>query len=193
MKVFVGLGNPGSEYANTRHNVGFSAVQRLARRWKVAWKDNLRCRAKVGEGRFGKIPVRLVQPQTFMNSSGEAIACLARSWRLGPEAFLVVCDDFALPLGSLRLRGQGSDGGHQGLASILSRMQTQEIARLRVGIAGERIEGDWTPFVLGKFTEPEEKKLEAALEQAVDACECWAAVGTAGAMNRFNRRKRETS
>ena len=193
MKVIVGLGNPGPAYEKTRHNVGFWVVRRLARRWKMTWKEEARCRAKVGEGSAAGEKVRLVLPQTFMNSSGETLACLAKKWRLTPESFLVVCDDFALPLGAVRLRGQGSDGGHQGLASVLEKMGTRQIARLRVGIGQGRPDGDWTPFVLGRFTEPERKKLAAAVEEAAQACESWTAEGTTAAMNRFNRRKVEKS
>lgn len=191
MKVLVGLGNPGSEYEKTRHNVGFLVVRRLARRWKISWKENGSCRSQIGEGRFGGQAVRLVLPQTFMNSSGEAVACLARKWRLKPEAFLVVCDDFALPLGSMRLRGQGSDGGHQGLASILGTLNTPGIARLRVGIGDGRLKGDWTPFVLGSFKESEQRLLEAVLERAIQACGIWVSGGLVPAMNQFNRRKVE--
>ena len=193
MKVIVGLGNPGPAYEKTRHNVGFWVVRRLARRWKMTWKEEARCRAKVGEGSAAGEKVRLVLPQTFMNSSGEALACLAKKWRLTPESFLVVCDDFALPLGTVRLRGQGSDGGHQGLASILQELGTREIARLRVGIRSGRVEGDWTPFVLGRFTASEESPLENGLERAAQACESWLADGTMAAMNRFNRQKVEIS
>lgn len=188
----MGLGNPGPGYARTRHNVGFLVVRRLARRWKISWEEDSRCRSKVGEGSIEGHPVRLALPQTFMNSSGEAVACLAKKWRLKSEAFLAVCDDFALPLGTVRLRGQGSEGGHQGLASILREMGTREVARLRVGIGGPRPEEDWTPFVLGRFAASEQQRLAAGMEQGTRACESWAAEGLSAAMSRFNRRKVET-
>lgn len=186
MKVIVGLGNPGSEYPQTRHNIGFMAVERLGKQWSISVRKEL-CSSRVGEGSVGREKVRLVLPQTFMNASGEAVECLMKRWRLGPESLLLVCDDVALPLGSVRIRGQGSDGGHHGLASVFERLGSRQVSRLRVGIGGDA-SGDLTPFVLGKFTAAEKPALEKGLEQARFACESWIAEGISVTMNRFNRR-----
>lgn len=181
------MGNPGAKYAGTRHNIGFLVLDRLAEAWKAAPRREL-CRSKVGEGEVDGESVRLAWPQTFMNSSGEAVACLMKRWRLEPSEMLIVFDDVYLPLGRLRLRGEGSEGGHQGMASIIQGVGTQEIPRLRLGI-GPGPRRDLMEFVLDRFTGPEkEGPLENALELAVQACETWVTQGLSAAMNRFNRR-----
>lgn len=189
MKAIIGLGNPGAKYAGTRHNVGFMVLDRLAKDWGIAPKREL-CRSKVGEGEAGGEPVRLVYPQTFMNSSGEAVVCLMKRWRLEPESVLIVLDDAALPLGRVRVRAGGSAGGHQGLTSVTLESATERIPRLRVGIAPERKPGGefLTEFVLGRFTAAEQEQLEAGLESAAQACEAWITSGLPAAMNRFNRK-----
>lgn len=190
-RLIVGLGNPGPAYVQTRHNVGFMLAERLAGRWKAPLKQKA-CQAVFGEGEFDGRPVKLALPQTFMNSSGESVACLLDKWKLRPEEALVVCDDVALPLGSIRVRGQGSAGGHNGLESIIERTGTEGFARLRIGIRTESPAGkDLSPFVLGPFTKQELKLLEQALGLAVEACEVWVSQGVAEAMNRFNRKIKE--
>lgn len=190
MKVIVGLGNPGSDYVRTRHNVGFQVGELLSRRWSIRL-DSEACSARFGEGNWKGEKVRLVLPQTFMNASGAAVAPLMKRWKQEAGNLLLVCDDLALPLGRVRLRGQGSDGGHLGLASVFEQMGTRQIARLRVGIAAVgtgRVRGDLTPRVLGRFEASEKEPLEAGLKQAVEACESWVVDGLATAMNRFNRK-----
>ncbi len=192
-RLIVGLGNPGPAYVQTRHNVGFMLVERLSERWKVPLKQK-DCRAVLGEGKFNGGPVGLAMPQTFMNSSGESVACLLKRWELQPEAAMVACDDVALPLGSIRLRGQGSDGGHNGLSSIIERVGSEGIPRLRIGIRptlAETSGKDLSPFVLGPFSRPEMKLLDQALALAVEACEVWVSHGLAAAMNRFNQKVKE--
>lgn len=186
MRVVVGLGNPGPEYAGTRHNAGQMAVRRLAERWECRVGRKL-CASSVGEGMWQRWAVRLVLPETFMNSSGEAVGCLVKRWRLGPEALLVVLDDVSLPLGSVRIRGEGSAGGHLGLESVLEAVGTQAVPRLRIGVGPGRGK-DLTSFVLGRFTAREGKALEEGLGLAMEACETWVAHGLSVAMNRFNRR-----
>lgn len=189
MKWVVGLGNPGPRYAGTRHNVGFMVVTRLAERWSVPLKAGP-CRSKTGEGVFGGEPVGLALPQTMMNASGRAVACLLKRWNLDPADLLVICDDVALPLGMIRMRPKGSDGGHQGLASVLEEIQTEAIARLRIGVRSSRPvrAEDLTEFVLERFAAMEKKPLEAGLQLGRQACETWVARGVSAAMNRFNRR-----
>lgn len=189
MKVIVGLGNPGARYAGTRHNIGFMVLDRLAKGWGIA-PDREVCQSKVGEGEFGGGPVRLVYPQTFMNSAGGAVACLIRRWRLAPPALLIILDDVALPLGLIRVRGGGSAGGHLGLTSVAQEAATEEIPRLRVGIAPPEKPpaGELTDFVLGRFTAGEKERLEEGLASAERACEMWVTRGLTAAMNRFNRK-----
>ena len=190
MKLIVGLGNPGPAYLETRHNVGFLAVERIARKWRVPLRSK-GCSALFGEGRFEDRPVLLGMPQTFMNSSGESVACLLQRRKLDPPAVLVICDDVSLPLGTIRVREKGSAGGHLGLGSILERLGTEQVARLRVGIRSEKPGKDLAGFVLGRFTQPEEKLLEQGLASALEACEIWMGRGTSAAMNRFNQKVKE--
>lgn len=190
MKAIVGLGNPGPRYAGTRHNVGFEVVTRLAQQWGIRLKPSI-CRSHAGEGMMGTQPVGLALPQTSMNASGQALGCLLRRWKLERSQLLVVCDDLSLPLGMIRLRPKGSEGGHKGLASVLEETQTQEIPRLRVGISGKNIGEDLTAFVLGRWKAVEKKPLEKGLDLAVKACEVWCARGISEAMNQFNSRRKE--
>lgn len=189
MKVIIGLGNPGRTYAGTRHNIGFSVVGRLAERWSIQLKKSL-CRCRVGEGALDGHSVRLVQPHAWMNASGEAVQCLVQRWKLDPTALLVVCDDVALPLGTVRLRGKGSAGGHRGLDSVLEAVSSEQVARLRVGIRAAHELEDLTPFVLGRFHPEEKKPLEEGLRAAGLACEVWVQKGLTAAMNLFNQKVR---
>ena len=191
MKLIVGLGNPGPAYLRTRHNVGFMAAERLAGLWKVPLKSKS-CEAVFGEGKFSGHAVTVALPQTFMNASGRSVRSLLERWKLKPAALLVLCDDVALPLGMIRLRGKGSPGGHLGLASIAEELGTSEFARLRIGVrpAGE-LEKNLTPFVLGRFEGPERESLEQALASVAEAGELWISRGLNAAMNRFNQKIKE--
>lgn len=168
--------------------MGFLATMRLAERWSIGFRKSL-CQAKVGEGIVLGHPVYLGLPQTSMNLSGQAVECLTQHWRLEPSQLLVICDDLSLPLGSIRLRGQGSAGGHKGLASILERINTDQVPRLRVGIRTDRVKGEMTEFVLGRFTPLEKKPLEESLLRVMEACETWVTRGLSAAMNQFNQKK----
>jgi len=189
VKLLVGLGNPGRAYAGTRHNIGFMVADRLAKRWTIQLK-NASCHAALGEGVVGGCVVGVALPQTMMNESGKSLKCLIQRFSLEPSEILVVCDDVALPLGVIRLREKGSDGGHRGLASILKEFRTEAVPRLRVGIAraGQEKGKDLTDFVLGKFTVSEKKRLEEACASAVEACETWVVRGLTTAMNLFNKK-----
>lgn len=187
MKVIVGLGNPGVHYAGTRHNAGFMVVSRLADRWSFR-PGKMLCRSVVSQGEFSGEPVALALPQTMMNSSGEAVKRFLGYWKIGFSDLLVVCDDVALPLGTVRLRGQGSDGGHNGLASIVEATGTKAIPRLRVGIESSETKGDLVEFVLGRFRPSEKKLLEEGLASAEKACEVWVEKGLQTAMNLFNKK-----
>lgn len=208
--VIVGLGNPGSKYAYNRHNVGFMVLDRLAARLEV---DFVRHPGRWAAGCNEQ--VCLVKPLTYMNRSGEALVAWAADRGLplagvpepepevGPEAEvepvtggvrpLVVCDDLALPLGSVRLRGRGSSGGQNGLASVITELGGSEFPRLRLGIAplaGEVPPAMWPDFVLADFSPEEIEAAGEMIEHAVDALVCWLAEGLETTISRFNRRVR---
>lgn len=185
-RVILGLGNPGPRYAETRHNVGFRVVETLARRRRLRLGGG-ECSCRVGWDR----ELVLAAPQTYMNRSGYAARCLAERRSLEPQAFLVVYDEIQLPLGTLRLRSQGSPGGHRGMESVLESLGSDRVPRLRLGIAGAGGppgSEEMVDYVLEPFAEDEEEKVEEMVERAADACEVWAAEGAEAAMQRFNRR-----
>ena len=185
MKLIVGLGSPGRRYRETRHNVGWEVISRLARRARIA-VDEEDGYSEVGRGSIGGTRVVLARPQTYVNVSGEAVRDLRRRHRLKPQDILVVVDDLDLPLGRLRLRAHGSDGGHNGLKSIIEALGTTEFPRLRVGI-GRPAEGvDPADHVLTRFTSDEQAVVDAALDRAAEAIETAIAEGIETAMNRFN-------
>lgn len=188
-KLVVGLGNPGREYAGTRHNVGFVVIERLAERWDCSLRKKWRFAAAVGEATRPAGPVALACPQTFMNRSGAAVTGLLRWWKLSPAELLVVVDDADLSLGQIRLRLAGGSGGHNGLRSIIEALGGNEaFARLRVGIGRSGPAGaDLTGHVLGKFAADERAAVEGAVTVAVEAVEVCVEEGLTAAMNRFNR------
>lgn len=184
----MGLGNPGPEHGKTRHNVGRWVVEALSQRWSIGWRRHLG-QARVAEGQVHHQPVTLATPETFMNASGEAVQGLLKETGVPLDSVLVVCDDVALPLGMIRLRAQGSEGGHLGLASVLERVGTGAVPRLRVGIRGETLgAADLADYVLDAFEPSELPQLQQGLDRALEACELWVKEGLTAAMNRFNQR-----
>jgi len=183
----VGLGNPGAEYARTRHNAGFLVVEELARRASAEWSFEKKFNARVAKRELSGRKVLLAEPQTYMNSSGEAVGAVLNFYRLPLSHLLVVVDDADLPFGELRLRPKGSSGGHHGLESIEQHAASQNYARLKVGIGRTR-DGrrEITNFVLGKFSSEEAVLLEKVVGRAADQAECWVAEGIQKAMNQFN-------
>ena len=183
-KLVVGLGNPGSKYQATRHNIGFEVVDRLAQGGSgvtFARKfDGLIAETEIDFHR-----VLLLKPETFMNLSGRSVGQVMRFYQLGLEDLLVVCDDLNLPLGKLRIRGGGSDGGQKGLRDISAQLGTDDYARLRLGI-GQRGELDAADFVLSRFRSSERPAIEDALILAAQAVAVWVTQGLPTAMNRFN-------
>lgn len=185
MLCLVGLGNPGQEYAETRHNVGFRVIDLLAVRHQIA-VTRRRHRAVYGRGRIGDQECLLVKPQTFMNSSGDAVLRLLLYYHLTPGDVLVIYDDLALDLGVLRLRRSGSDAGHKGLRSIIHYLRTDEVARLRLGIGQLPPGGDAQNYVLSGFAKSEQDRVDEMIVRGAEAAEVYAREGLDVAMNRFN-------
>lgn len=182
--LVVGLGNPGPAYAKTRHNVGFQVLDLLAERHGGSFKRG-RANSHTAEIRLGGRRVVLAKPQTWMNLSGEAVQPLLQWYKLPPERLIVVYDDSDLPLGRIRIREQGSAGGHNGVKSVIQRLCTNAFPRVRVGI-GARANADQVSHVLGQFRRDEEPVIAEARERAADAVEAIVAEGVVAAMNRFN-------
>jgi peptidyl-tRNA hydrolase, PTH1 family len=185
MRCIVGLGNPGPEYARTRHNAGAMAVERLAARQGIPLTAR-RHHALYGRGTVAGVPALLALPQTFMNASGEAVRRLLAYYGLGPEHLLVAVDDINLPLGAIRVRRSGSDGGQKGLRSIGRHLGTTEFARLRIGVGALPPGRDATAFVLSPFRASERAEAEAAIDRAADAIQVAVGEGIEAAMNRYN-------
>ncbi|MBW8874958.1 MAG: aminoacyl-tRNA hydrolase [Acidobacteria bacterium] len=191
-RLILGLGNPGEEYRDTRHNVGFRVVEELARRWQLVL-DRLECNAlaaQTGSGEGAEGDILLAKPQTYMNRSGHAAHCFVERYELDPTNVLVIYDEVNLPLGKLRLRRAGSPAGHRGLENVLESLRTAEVPRLRLGVAppGEtRPPGeDLADFVLSPFDEGEREEAEAMVRRAADAVEVWLREGAEAAMMKFN-------
>ena len=188
LRIVVGLGNPGEEYRGTRHNAGFEILDRISARLRLGF----------GKPRWGRVPPAevaadpaggflLLKPKTFMNLAGDAVAKACEIHGAGPGDLLVVCDDLNLPVGRLRLRAEGSAGGHHGLESVIGRLGTGGFARLRVGIGS--VPGDAVPHVLGRTAPAERPTMEAAFERAADAAQRWLdGTSVATLMNEVNRR-----
>ena len=187
MYLIVGLGNPGSEYELTRHNVGFLLIDKLADGAGIAVKRR-ECRSLVGGGVIEDRRLKLVKPQTYMNLSGEAVGCLAAKDNLFEvgQSLVVISDDLALPFGTIRLRARGSAGGHNGLKSIIATLGTNEFIRLRIGIQPEHPVSDAKKFVLDEFAAAERRALKEVLERSAEAVRSVLRDGIAKAMSLYN-------
>ncbi len=184
--LIVGLGNPGAEYAHTRHNAGFMLADLLARRWNADWNYEKKFQSRLAKTeRDGKRLV-LCEPQTFMNLSGIAVGAVVRFLQLPLPQLLVAVDDADLPLGEIRLRPGGSSGGHHGLESIEQHLGTREYARLRIGIGRKDSRREISGHVLGRLNASEMAVMEQVLARAADQVECWLAHGLPKAMSLFN-------
>jgi peptidyl-tRNA hydrolase, PTH1 family len=181
IRLVAGLGNPGREYQRTRHNVGFMVLDRLAADAQLPWDYSEKWGAA-----WAKTNVILVKPATFMNRSGQPLAAIANFYKIAAEEILVVLDDLALPLGRLRLRAQGSSGGHNGLESIFEHFGTEAIPRLRIGIGAAPLQGA-VDYVLSRFFEEEQPMLNATIKRAAEAVKCAIDKGLFAAMNLFNQ------
>jgi PTH1 family peptidyl-tRNA hydrolase len=178
----VGLGNPGPRYANTRHNVGFQVVEKLAEQLSLGFR--------AGKGDYliatGAEDILLLKPLTFMNNSGLAVRHAVDYFDVERSRVLIVFDDYQLPLGKLRLRAGGSDGGHNGMASVIQHLGAPEVPRLRLGISAEFGKGEMSDYVLSTFSKAEQKLLPEILDRAVHAAFCFINDGIQAAMNKFN-------
>jgi PTH1 family peptidyl-tRNA hydrolase len=189
--IVVGLGNPGRRYEGTRHNVGFVIADTVAERMQASERESLET-AGVLRGTVDGHAVVIVWPTTFMNRSGEAIREVLVRYEATPADLLVVSDDVYLPLGALRLRLSGSDGGHNGLASVIQETGTAQVPRLRVGVGQPDPPADLVEFVLSQFTEDERAALPALVEQAARCVVTYVTAGATAAMNEFNGRATPT-
>lgn len=195
MKAIIGLGNPGMKYAGTRHNIGFDAVTAIADKYNLSI-NNKKFKGVYADGHIAGEKVLLVQPQTFMNLSGECVREVADFYKLNPDEIIIICDDINLDVGRLRIRKKGSAGGHNGLKNIIAHLGTEEFPRIRVGV-GEKTEGwDLADYVLARFDKDSEPVICEALANVVGAVETWISEGIDAAMNRFNvsaKKKEESS
>ena len=186
--LIVGLGNPGDDYRGTRHNAGAMVVDRFAANRCSGWRKERKFFAELATGECGGRKVVCVKPQTYMNLSGEAVAAVSRFYRIAPDQIMVVADDADLPLGAVRMKPSGGTGGHNGLASVIQHLGTQEFPRQRIGVARPVQEvRDIASHVLGAFTPDEQVMLNEVLQLADRQLQCWLEETLAKAMSLFNR------
>ena len=191
--IIVGLGNPGSKYAETRHNIGFRVVECLARRHGISLTEQ-RFKSRLGSGNIAGRAVMLLQPQTFMNLSGEAVQPAAAFYRLAPESVVVIHDELDLAVGKLRLKIGGGHAGHNGLRSMDQQLASKDYFRVRLGIARPPVAGgDVSNWVLGGFPTAERAEVERSIEEAADAVECLLREGLIAAQGRFHAGEKPNS
>ena len=184
MKIVVGLGNPGAQYANTPHSVGFEAVDAIAAAIGASWEEKRQFKCLMARGTFAGQAVMLVKPQTFMNLSGESVAPVVKYHNATPADLLVVQDDIDLPVGRMRIRKNGSCGGHNGVRNIIERLGTPEFARLKLGVGKDK--SDVIAHVLGKFDPASRRTMDLVVAEAVKAAEAILRNGADRAMNAYN-------
>ncbi|MCP4784368.1 MAG: aminoacyl-tRNA hydrolase [Fuerstiella sp.] len=190
MKLVIGLGNPGSKYVGTRHNVGFNVVSELARRFGVG-QPQTKFQGEYQDVLIQSEKILLIAPQTFMNRSGESVWQFVRFYQPEPVDIVVVCDDMNLPTGRLRWRSSGSAGGQKGLNDIIQRLGHDQFPRLRIGVGRPPGRMDVTAWVLGRFREDEKENIEHAVVRAADSVERWIAEGIEPTMVEYNRQVSE--
>jgi PTH1 family peptidyl-tRNA hydrolase len=185
VKLVVGLGNPGDEYARTRHNVGFMVADRVSEANNISLNQT-KFKAMIGRGMIGGEDVIIAKPQTYMNRSGESVSPLLSFFKLKPSDCIVICDDLELLPGKIRVRGKGGHGGHKGLMSIIEQVGSQEFVRVRVGIGRPVEQSRVSDYVLSPFSKDEKPVIADAIERAAKAVETIIKEGVEAAMNRFN-------
>ena len=188
MYLIVGLGNPTREYEHTRHNAGFDAVDMLADRLNISVKEK-KHKGLCGKGMLGAEKVILLEPQTYMNLSGESVRAAADFYKIDHEHIIVMYDDIDLDVGKLRVRAKGSAGGHNGIKNIIAHLGTQEFPRVRIGVGAKPDRMDLADYVLGRFPQVEQSVMEDAFKEAAEAAAAIVEDGIDAAMNRFNRKK----
>lgn len=188
MKLIAGLGNPGRDYAGTRHNIGFGVITRISDKYNISLNSKEH-RALCGKGFIGGEKVILAQSQTFMNLSGESVRSIADYYKIDPEDIIIAYDDIDLEVGQLRVRRKGSAGGHNGIKNIIAHLGTNEFPRVKVGVGAKPEGGDLVRHVLGRFSKEEEKIMGQVLDLAVEAVEDIVSNGVESAMNNFNSRR----
>lgn len=194
MKLIIGLGNPGKAYAHNRHNIGFRCINHLARLHSISMKQH-QCRCQVGTGEIAGVEVLLAKPKTFVNLSGEAVGRLMRKYNIATDDLIVIYDDLDLPLGKLRLRPDGSAGGHKGINSIISALGSEDFPRIKVGIGRPTTEEGTAitdediivGYVLSDFTPQEEAIIKPAIAKVAEAIKSILTDGVTAAMNKFNQ------
>ncbi|ROR31889.1 PTH1 family peptidyl-tRNA hydrolase [Mobilisporobacter senegalensis] len=187
MYIIVGLGNPTREYAATRHNIGFDAITRIADDHNISL-DMKKHKSLCGKGVINGEKVILVQPQTYMNLSGEAIRELKDFYKVDNDEFIIIYDDISLDVGQIRIRPKGSAGGHNGIKSIINHLGTNEFPRIKVGVGDKPKGWDLADYVLGRFSEEENTVIREVLKKTSEACACMVTEGLDVAMNQFNKK-----
>lgn len=188
MKLIFGLGNYGREYAGTRHNMGFDTVTRLSDTLNIRL-DTKKFKGLCGFGYIEAEKIALVQPQTYMNNSGECIRAMLDFFKVTNKDIIVIYDDISLEPGQLRIRERGSAGGHNGLKSIIAHLGTEEFDRIRIGVGAKPEGWDLADYVLGRFPKEQEADIREAIAEAAKACEMIVTDGIGEAMNIYNRKK----
>jgi len=189
LKFIIGLGNPGVDYEYTRHNLGFLAVRHLAARFAQNFTKSSFTNGFMAEAKIEGQDVCLFLPLTYMNHSGVAVKKIVDTKQLTLDNILIICDDFNLNFGQIRIKPKGSDGGHNGLSSVIEHLQTEEFSRLRMGISSPRSDGDIVDYVLEEFDNNQKKSLEPFLKEAADCSLGWLKEGINNTMELYNRRK----
>lgn len=190
-QLIVGLGNPEPKYEQTRHNIGFAAVDAASGAWQIPLSENRKFQGAFGEGKLNADKIRLLKPLTYMNNSGMAIRAVTDWYKLPPSSLLVIYDDMDLPLGKLRLRLSGSAGGHNGMKSAIAHLGTQNFPRLRIGIGKQdtiKNDSSTISYVLGRFSSAENQIVSEVLQLVLEALELAVKQGIEKAMNRYNNR-----
>lgn len=187
MHIIVGLGNPTREYTGTRHNIGFDAVQRIADDYNISL-DMKKHKSLCGKGIIEVEKVILAQPQTYMNLSGEAVRELKDFYKVKNDDIIIIYDDISLDVGQLRIRKKGSAGGHNGIKSIISHLNSEEFPRIKIGVGDKPKGWDLADYVLGRFSDEENTVIREVLKRTSDACTCMITQGMDASMNQFNKR-----
>jgi len=185
MRLIVGLGNPGKKYENTRHNVGFKAIDRLSRDLDIPVLKE-KCGALIGEGMIGNSKVMLAKPQMFMNLSGTSVASLIHWFKLDPAKMMLIYDDLDLDVGQLRIRSKGNSGGHKGVESVITALKTSELSRIRIGIGRPSVESEGIDYVLANIPGSEQEAVDSAIVKAAESASMIISDGIEEAMNRYN-------